>query len=247
MALHAPHLPLQAGPEHLALVTDPPSDPDLWVYQATVAAMDRAVDRMLTALDEAGIADDTLVVFTSDNGCVDIGGFCSNAPLRGGKLTLMEGGVRVPFLVRWPGRLPAGVDVDIPVTSLDLMPTFAAATGATLPDKPLDGIDLVHALRHETLTDRTLFWRTFPVRAVQQDGMKLVHAFDVEVGEAYYWLYDLASDPFEQDDLFLLQPEAARTLLEALDGRAAGVYQPPAWEPRVGLVNYYGQDMQVWF
>jgi arylsulfatase A-like enzyme len=247
LALHAPHLPLQAGPDYLALLPDPPTDPGQLAYQANVAGLDQGIGRVLDTLDALDLGEHTLVVFTSDNGCVDVGGFCTNAPYRGGKLTLAEGGVRVPAVIRWPGRLPAGVDVDDPVSNIDLLPTFAAATGAALPPVPIDGTDLVPLLRAGAMPARELFWRVLPVRAIHADGYKLVHAFDVATSTEWRWLFDTELDPTEQANLAEAEPDKVDELLERLDERARAAYAFPAWEPRTGVAEYYGEIIPVAF
>ena len=119
------------------------------VYAAMVAAMDEAVGEVLDTLDERGLAEDTLVIFFSDNGGLSTseGHPTSNLPLRGGKGWLYEGGIREPCTVRWPGRIQAGRVIDTPVQSVDFLPTIAAAAGIESEDWPeVDGVDLTSLL-----------------------------------------------------------------------------------------------------
>jgi arylsulfatase A-like enzyme len=245
LAFNAPHVPLQAGPEYLDLLSDPPTDVATLAYHANIAGLDRAVGRLLSSLDALNLTEHTLVVFTSDNGCPDVADFCSNAPFQGGKLTLTEGGVRVPWLVRWPGRVPVGTDVHDPVTTIDLMPTFVVATGAAPPAAPLDGTDLLPALQSGSAPARDMFWRSIPVRAVQSGDYKLVHAFDLETGGERRWLFNLATDPTERTNLADGDPELVDELLQKLDDRARATYSAPAWQPRGVYVDYYGELVPI--
>ncbi|HEX6986079.1 MAG TPA: sulfatase, partial [Planctomycetaceae bacterium] len=145
------HSPYEAKEELIAKFKDKPGvgghdDP---VYAAMIASVDESVGRVLATLDELGLSENTLVVFTSDNG--GVGGYeregigkrkgdvTDNAPLRGGKGMLYEGGVRVPYLFRWPGTIDAGAVTDRPINSVDLYPTLLELAGAERPDQPLDG------------------------------------------------------------------------------------------------------------
>ncbi len=144
---NAPHAPLQAPRSYVERFASEPN-PDRRVYLAMIAALDDAVGRILATLDEAGVADRTLVIFTSDNGAATYTGIASNAPLRAGKLTNFEGGVNVPLVLRWPGRLPAKAAYREPVSTLDLFATIAKAAALELPaDRPYDGVDLLPHLR----------------------------------------------------------------------------------------------------
>ncbi|MEM0924840.1 MAG: sulfatase-like hydrolase/transferase, partial [Planctomycetota bacterium] len=125
-------------------------------YRAAVTCMDDAIGDVLSFLDEHHLADNTIVIFFSDNGG---GGGADNGPLRGKKATTWEGGVRVPCIIRWPAELPAGVINDAFLTSLEIVPTLCAATGASLPDTVLDGYDMLPVLKGEADSPRTsMFW-----------------------------------------------------------------------------------------
>ncbi|MEO1536046.1 MAG: sulfatase-like hydrolase/transferase, partial [Planctomycetota bacterium] len=142
LAYNAPHTPMQATEEYLARF--PELEGRRKVYAAMVSAMDDGIGRVLDALDQSDVADNTLVVFLSDNGGAR-NNASSNEPLRGYKRELFEGGLRVPFAMRWPDRFPSGAVYSDPVISLDIAGTIAAAAGsavATNPEKPLDGVDL---------------------------------------------------------------------------------------------------------
>lgn len=128
------------------------------IYAEMVKAMDEGVGRVLKAIDQAGLSDDTVVVFTSDNGGER---FSKMWPLRGEKGLLWEGGTRVPLLVRWPGHVPAGSESDQVALSMDFLPTFAALAGTSVPaDYAPDGVDLSPQLLGSAPVGRTVFWKT---------------------------------------------------------------------------------------
>ena len=231
-AVHSPH---QARPDVQAAFAGRPAAGGhrSLVYAAMIASLDQSVGRVLAGLEEHGLAENTLVVFTSDNGgvggYVEAGvktreGITDNAPLRGGKGMLYEGGVRVPFLFRWPGRIAAGTLSDEPIHSVDLLPTFAALAGAPLPaGQPVDGLDLVPWL---TGTGRGLkrpalfwhfpgylgsgpdIWRTTPAGAVRVGDFKLLEFFE----DGRLELYDVRQDIGQRHNLVEDRPELTRDL-----------------------------------
>ena len=146
MPFTAPHSPMQAPAETVALYEDLPRTRNRRVYAAMVHELDAAVSAVLDELDELGLADDTIVLFLSDNGGSTIFGGI-NEPLRGEKGTTFEGGIRVPAIARWPGVLPTGGERADPVSVLDVLPTLATAAGISIdPEAPIDGRDLWPAL-----------------------------------------------------------------------------------------------------
>ena len=147
-----------------------------------VTLLDGSVGRVLQSLRETGQEERTLVVFFSDNGAPPKNG-SHNTPLRGGKGTTWEGGVREPFVMQWKGTLPVGQVVDSPVISLDLLPTALAAAGVTPPaGAKLDGINLLPFLTGKSSEPphSTLFWRYGDQMAVRQGDWKLVRALDAK-------------------------------------------------------------------
>lgn len=190
------------------------------VYAAMVESMDAAVGRVLDKLDELGLTQDTVVCFMSDNGGLSTaeGSPTSNLPLRGGKGWLYEGGIRVPFIIRWPGAL-AGRTCDVPVTSTDYYPTFLDIAGVPLkPQHHRDGVSLVPLLRGQpnNLADRPLFWHYphysnqggFPGGAIRLGDYKLIERF--EDGRVH--LYNLKDDQGERNDLAQQQPQRVNEL-----------------------------------
>ena len=172
------------------------------VYRRMIHHMDEGVGRILAALDDKGIAQDTIVVFTSDNGGER---FSDNWPLVGGKMDLMEGGIRVPYVVRWPARTPAGTTTDQLAITMDWVPTFFEAAGTHAhPDYPSDGASLLATLgKPDAVADRALFWRMKhnDQRAMRQDRWKYL-----KVGEHEY-LFDVVTDERERANLAKRHPE----------------------------------------
>ncbi|MFA6173384.1 MAG: sulfatase [Kiritimatiellales bacterium] len=200
LAFNAPHAPMEAPPEYLAK-TKQIKDRRRAIYAAMVMALDDAVGQVLDEVRRAGLEDSTLIVFLSDNGGATIPGSdqngASNAPLRGSKAQLWEGGIRVPFFASWPGKIPEGTVSDVPVISMDLFPTFVALAGAEVPGN-CDGLDLSKILCGKTgkLPPREFFWRFFDTQAaVRSVGLKWVRVGDDK------GLYDVSEDCAEADNL----------------------------------------------
>jgi len=206
-------------------------------YAAMISRLDDEVGALRTAVDKAGIADDTIIVITSDNGAThDVGGvdtvfFDSTGGLRGRKGSLWEGGLRVPCIVWAPGRIAEGRTIDSPAWSVDLRATFAALAGAEPPNT--DGVDLVPLLTAgAALPERAFYW-PFPgygaQEAVREGRWKIVRrdlATRAKTGEIKpldgWQLFDLATDPNETRDLAAQHPEIVARLAEI----AARAYQP---------------------
>ena len=214
------HNPLQAAREDFDALAHI-EDHTLRVYAGMIRALDRGVGRVLEALDAHGLTDNTLVIFTSDNGGAGYLGLPDvNHPYRGWKLTLFEGGVHVPFLAQWPGRIPAGTRFDHPVSHMDIFTTAVAAAGAAMPDdRTIDGVDLLPYLAGER-TDaphETLFWRQGHHQVVLHGGWKLI----VSRFEDKQWLFDLDTDPTEQRNLADTQTDQVAALSKLLDAHNA--------------------------
>lgn len=224
----APHAPLQAPREVYDRLAEI-EDPRLRVYAALVSALDEAVGEVLGALDRNGLREQTLVVVLSDNGAASYEHIVDNGPLAGGKLTPLEGGLRVPMLARWPGQLPEGAVYTSPVSALDVLPTMLEAAGVTLPeDRAYDGVSLLPFVRGERKDPphEALFWRSGGQRAVRAGDWKLI--WDAATGDAA--LYDLAQDPGEARDLREAHPEV-EARLRALHAAWEQDMAPPSWPP----------------
>ncbi len=229
--VHSPH---QAKPELIAKFKDKPgvgghNNP---TYAAMIASVDESVGRVMEELEKQGIADNTVIIFASDNG--GVGGYeregvkggdiTDNAPLRSGKGSLYEGGTRVPFIVRWPGVTTAGSSSGIPTIHVDLYPTFLEIAGAAAPEnQPLDGESLAPLFRDPkaALKRDAIYqhfpgylgagentWRTTPVGLIQSGPWKLMEFFEDHRLE----LYNLNDDIGETKNLATAQPEKTREL-----------------------------------
>lgn len=224
LAFNAPHTPHEPTAEREARFAHE-TDPQRRRYLAQVSLLDDAVGAVTKALADSGQTGRTLVFFCSDNGG-PVKNAADNTPLRGGKGQLYEGGLRVPFLVSWPDRLPAGGTFDQPVSSLDVFATALAAAGVPHPrDRPYDGVDLVPHLTGTVTAPphERLFWRLAYGRsqAVREGRWKLVRTKD-KPDE----LYDLAADVPESRDLAAAEPEVAARLAAAIDAWTKELIDP---------------------
>ena len=254
LADHAVHAPYEPKPDLVkkyeqkaAKKGDRRDDPS---YAATIEAVDHNIGRLMTALNELKLADDTVVIFTSDNG----GTNQYTAPLRGGKGQLYEGGVRVPLLVWWSKLKKPATRCDVPVASIDLYPTLLDIAGAKPPaDQKLDGTSLLPLLNGGAKLDRErLFWhfpcyvgRSPPSSSIREGRYKLIEFFE-DGGRRE--LYDLQTDPGEETDLSKAQPQRAADLYRKLQAwqketgamlptEANPAYDPNASRPRGGPNN----------
>ena len=203
----AVHGPLQVTQEYYDRFPEI-EDESKRIYAAMTSALDDGVGAVLQALKENGLQQNTMVVLLSDNGA-GVADYANNAPLRLGKHTLFEGGIRVPFTIRWPAHISAGSTYDHPVSSLDIFPTAVAAAGGELPaDRSLDGVDLLPFVNgsSDKRPHEKLFWRQGPNWAVRQGDWKLIHAAN------HHWLYDLSVDIGEQTNLARENPEIVKEL-----------------------------------
>jgi len=200
-AYNAVHAPLQSTPPYLARFATE-KDPKRRAYLAMLAALDDGVGAIVQAVERNGLADNTLIVFTSDNGGPTWQTTSANGPLNGVKALTLEGGIRVPAIFRWKGRLPQGKTLDSVSMGFDLTATALAIAGADRGPE-LDGVDLTPYLKGERTGDahRQLFWRFGPQGAMREGPWKLVKA------EEAYYLFDLRSDIGEHHDLAATQPE----------------------------------------
>lgn len=186
-------------------------------YAGMTEALDRVFGGVLDALEDSGLADNTLVIFSSDNGALD--SVADNRPLRGAKGYLYEGGIRVPTMVRWPGRIEPGSVNDTPIISTDFFATLLDAAGVSLPSSyPGDGVSLLPLLTETGDLEREALFFHYPNYAwhrsnrlggaIRAGDYKLIERFD----DGSVELYDLSSDLGEQTDLALAEPELAARL-----------------------------------
>ena len=235
LSLNAPHTPIQAlrsDVEALSYI----EDERVRVYAAMIRAVDRAVGRVREALEAQGIADDTLIVFSSDNGAPSYIGFDDlNAPYRGWKANFFEGGIHVPMLVEWPARIAPGTVIDDPVAHVDLFATAAAAAGGEMPtDRVMDGLDMMAMIDSpDTVPERALFWRSDHYRVLLEGGWKL----QVSEYPDRSWLFNLDADPTEQVDLAATEPARLAQMRARLDALNAE-QSAPLWPSLVSAPVY---------
>jgi arylsulfatase B len=224
----AVHGPLQVTQEYYDRIPEI-EDESKRIYAAMTSALDDGIGSIMTALEENGLEQNTLVVFLSDNGA-GVADYANNAPLRLGKHTLFEGGVRVPFAMKWPGQIAAGKRYEHPVSSLDIFPTAIAAAGGELPaDRSMDGVDLLPFVRGAASEQphESLFWRQGPNWAVRQGDWKLIHA------AGRNWLYNLADDLGEVNNIAEQHPDIIRRLSASYENWNSNKVDP-LWPPLGG-------------
>ncbi len=195
-------------------------------YAAMIESVDDALGKILAELDTASISDRTLVVFTSDNGGVAT--LADNTPLRAGKGSAYEGGVRVPLIVSWPGVVKAGSTSDVPVITCDIPATILDVTGVGGdPARPLDGVSLASVLRGGTLDRDALYWHyphyhpggATPHSVIRAGSLRLIHFYE----DGHDELYDLAKDPGERSNLATDRAADTEALRAKLDAWLADV------------------------
>lgn len=191
-------------------------------YAAMIEAMDGAIGSILEKLDELNLAEETLIIFTSDNGAY--GGVTDLSPLRAAKGHLYEGGIRVPLIVRWPGQIQAGLISEEPVISMDFFPTILELAGLNhLPDAPMDGESLLPILRGSGSFERDAIYFHYPNYAfhgenrlggaIREGDYKLIEFYD----DGSVELYDVTNDISEEHDLSEEMPERAAAMKAKLD------------------------------
>ena len=220
VAFLTPHEPLDTPAEVEAKFSHI-TDPARRKCATMISLLDNSAGRVLQALRDSGQEDRTLVVFLGDNGAPPKNG-SRNTPLRGGKGSTWEGGIREPFLMQWKGTIPAGQVVDAPVISLDLLRTALAAARVEVPDdSALDGADLLPFLTGKTQKPphQALFWRYGPQMAVRAGDWKLTKSYDKSVRPPALktGLYQVAKDAGEQNDLAAKRLEKVQELQKLWD------------------------------
>lgn len=222
VAYNAVHSPMQGADAYLARFADT-TDLHRRIFAAMLANLDDSVGAIVQTLGEVGVADNTLVVFISDNGGATRELTSRNTPFRGEKGSLYEGGIRVPFILSFPGRIPAAGTYAPAVSTLDLLPTACALAGITAP-ATCDGVDLLPyvSATDNGLPHRSLYWRMHERSAYRDGDFKLVrHRRD-----AAWELYDLAADPGETTDLAARDPARVARLAQAWEQQDREMVMP---------------------
>jgi arylsulfatase A-like enzyme len=231
VAYNAPHVPLQATAKYLDRFKSV-KEPYRRVYAAMVSALDDGVGNILKELDESGLRDNTVVIFLSDNGCASyVHGACSNTPLAGYKEDPWEGGIRIPYMVSWPGHVTPGV-YRFPVSSLDILPTAAGLAHVQTP-ATAEGVNLMPYIGRDARSapPRKLYWRMGTSHVVRDGRWKLLIVKRAAPGAGakpgaaaapapsasppagpYTLLYDVVGDPGEQHDVAAAHPDIVRRL-----------------------------------
>ncbi|MBN2128667.1 MAG: sulfatase-like hydrolase/transferase [Sedimentisphaerales bacterium] len=237
---HAPHEPIATGPEFMQRYEGHKEA----IYYGNVTQMDHEFGRLMQNLDDMGLRDETFVMFTSDNGPETLNryrgshrSFGSPGPLRGMKLHMYEGGIRVPGIVRWPGKAKPGSVSSEPVNGTDVLPTLCDIAGAEVPtDRPIDGTSILPIFRNEKL-ERTvpLYWRydraiskPFTV-AMRRGHWKII----ADTALTQFELYNLKEDPTEKNDLSQTQPRRLARMKDTLKTLHAQIdAEGPKWPGR---------------
>ena len=235
LAFNAVHTPHMVTDKYYARFPDI-KDHQLRVYAAMIAALDDAVGRVMAAVEASGQAGNTLIYFASDNGCAAYNpGLCSCTPLRGGKLSDYEGGIRVPFVAAWPGHIKPGRTYNEPVSLLDVFPTSVAAAGGKLPeDRVYDGVNLLPYLdgRQTGSPHQELFWRREPLLTVRKGDWLLWESKDpAGVYGNYKLLFNLKDDLNETTNQAARTPDKVKEL-ESLSQDWSAHMAKPLWPTR---------------
>lgn len=218
-------------------------------YTAMIEAVDTSVGRVVSKIDELGLSEKTLIVFTSDNG--GLNHYAQLEPLRGEKGSLFEAGVRVPTFMRWPGKIEANTTCKTPITSVDYLPTFAKLANAKTPTfQPTDGTDISPLMHGETIDSRDIFWhyplylkgrgltidipsgekyswRGFPATALRNKKWKAIHFFETN----HVALYDMETDEAETTDVSKKYPRVTKQLTQTIQNWQRETNAPVPSEP----------------
>ncbi|MBN1901815.1 sulfatase-like hydrolase/transferase, partial [Candidatus Sumerlaeota bacterium] len=226
LPFNAVHSPLQASDKYLKRF-DTIEDAKRRTFLAMMAAMDENIGRVLEALRKYRLEEESLIFFISDNGGPTQQTTSSNIPLRGNKGQVLEGGIRVPFIIQWKGHIPAGKIDDRPVIQLDIYPTALAAAGQTIiADWKLDGVNLLPFLTkdRDSLPHDTLYWRFNDQKAIRCGDWKLLQTHT----DPKPYLYNLSRDIGESIDLADKNPDKLKELTDAWNTWNAQL-MPPLW------------------
>ncbi len=244
LPFNAPHTPFQALKEDYDAFAHV-EDENKRVYYAMIKSLDDAVGRIMNKLEEENLLENTLIFFLSDNGGASYTLATDNHPLKGGKVTNFEGGINIPFMMQWKGKILPGQTFDQPVSSMDIFATAAAVSGSKLPDdRPIDGINLlpyVAGEQKEGIPHEALFWRSGYNYAIRKGDWKLI----LNKKDGKHRLYNLRQDKEERDNVYHENPNVVNDLLFALDEWSASLIDP-RW-PRIMDWQYQDGDEVIHF
>ena len=248
VSFNAPSSPMQAIEDDLRLFNNI-EDELRRTYCAMVYRLDQNVGKILNTLKEEGLEHNTLVVFISDNGGPSISPISNgsvNAPLRGQKTTLLEGGIRVPFIFRWPSKLNAGTRIYDLVVSLDICPTFIEAAGGIISDEDnYRGVNIIPFLTGQTdkIPHVSMEWRYTVGAAIRDGDWKLIRLPD-----KLPMLYHISNDISEQNDVALQNLERTKAMLKRLGSWEVQLPHPAFHEPadwRIRHLGFYSKEYQI--
>ena len=243
VSYNAPHSPFQCKQEHYEQL-DHIKEPIKRVYNAMILSLDENIGRLLSAVEENDLSKNTVVIFLSDNGGAEYTFATDNGQYKGGKITDLEGGVRVPLFMKWPGHFAAGSIYDKPVLSMDLFTTMIELSGASLPrDRVYDGVNLLPYLNgNQTGSPHEyIYWQRGISRAIRNDRYKLLindHLKDTV-------LFDLLADPFEVTDIHSAKKHMTTQLITELN-RWSATLPPPSW-PAVVFYEFMDGERRYLF
>jgi len=222
LAYNAVHTPLEISEKLKDRVPADVKDPARRGYLSLLIGLDDAIGRIMAHLRETGADENTLIVFISDNGGSGLSPFLAyntgiNLPLRGNKGQTLEGGIRVPFFIAWPGKLPAGKTYDHPISTLDILPTSCALAGIKAPSN-VEGVNwMPHLLGEKKAAPHdALYWRFGPQKAIRKGDWSLVDHRDFAKKASSGWeLYDLSKDIGQSNNLAAKHPDKVAELTQA--------------------------------
>lgn len=227
----APHVPFQAPVDYYCMY-EHIEDDNKRVYYAMISALDDAVGAIHQKLKDEGLDENTIIYFISDNGGASYTKATENGPLKGGKLNQFEGGIRVPFMMKWPKKIPAGIEYEYPVSSTDIFVTTMINAGGTLPiDRDYDGVDLIPYItgKNKGRPHEHLFWRADHIWAIRDGDYKLI----LSTRDGWAELYDLRKDISETFDLKDQMPDLYEKLYQKHhEWQQTNLPEKPMW-PRI--------------
>ena len=230
LSYNAPHVPFQAPDKYYNQFSHV-SDENKRIYLAMIKALDDAVGDLMAHLEELKLLENTVIYFLSDNGGASYTNATDNGPLNGGKITMFEGGINVPFLMQWKDMIQPGTIYKNPVSALDIFPTSIAAAQLNISNQlDLDGINLFPYIQNKTSEKphETLFWRANHIRAIRHNNWKMI----LSVRDNWLLLYNLDTDKSEEIDLSEMKPEEKEELIQYFEKWNNQLPEKPLW-PRI--------------
>jgi arylsulfatase A-like enzyme len=229
VAFNAAHVPFQAPRYYYELYDNTP-DKNKRVYYAMINALDDAIGELMSKLNTLGLEDNTIIYLISDNGGALYTKATDNKPYKGGKLTMFEGGVNVPFFMKWKGKIPEGIVYQNPVSSMDIFMTSVGLAQCRLPDdRPYDGVDLLPYVtgKNEGVPHDMFYWKADHINAMRSGQWKFLQS----IRDGWIELYNVGEDKYEKIDVRYIRPEVLQELQKKFDIWLKDI-PPPLW-PRI--------------